>query len=249
METINNVANAAAKAVWGSGDANKEPVSGVTGDVATGQPYDAGNLDPEDQKKIENDLATPADESAGGNINNANNKDGSGLATGASATTTSTSKTEASLSHRDDSHKQSDTRHPDEASAGADPDNASTTVDLKGPGPRPLEAVAREHGGDAGCSGQLVETKPSDVTSNSNNSNSSAGTSEEYVKTTGFVADGGDFDATNPGAGKEADRLVEEKGHAVGASSDATASSPTEKKHGRNKPSLGERIKAKFHKH
>lgn len=44
METINNVANIAAKAVWGEGEASKEPVSGVKGDVAKGEPYDAGNL-------------------------------------------------------------------------------------------------------------------------------------------------------------------------------------------------------------
>jgi hypothetical protein len=45
MEAINNVATVAAKAVWGSGDTHKEePVSGVNGDVAKGEPYDAGNL-------------------------------------------------------------------------------------------------------------------------------------------------------------------------------------------------------------
>jgi hypothetical protein len=44
METINSVATAAAKAVWGEGDASKEPVSGAQGNVAKGEPYDAGNL-------------------------------------------------------------------------------------------------------------------------------------------------------------------------------------------------------------
>lgn len=44
MESINSVATAATKAVWGSGDASKEPVSGVQGDVTKGEPYDAGNL-------------------------------------------------------------------------------------------------------------------------------------------------------------------------------------------------------------
>lgn len=44
METINNVATAATKAVFGGYDANKEPVSGVQGDVSKGEPYDAGNL-------------------------------------------------------------------------------------------------------------------------------------------------------------------------------------------------------------
>lgn len=44
METISNVANAAVKAVWGEQETNKEPVSGVSGDVSKGEPYDAGNL-------------------------------------------------------------------------------------------------------------------------------------------------------------------------------------------------------------
>lgn len=44
MDTINNVATAAAKAVWGQEDANKEPVSGVKGDTSRGEPFDAGNL-------------------------------------------------------------------------------------------------------------------------------------------------------------------------------------------------------------
>ncbi|KAF2014786.1 hypothetical protein BU24DRAFT_221359 [Aaosphaeria arxii CBS 175.79] len=36
----------------------------------------------------------------------------------------------------------------------------------------------------------------------------SKGTGEEYVKTSGLQADGGDFDATKPGAGAEANRML-----------------------------------------
>lgn len=32
------------------------------------------------------------------------------------------------------------------------------------------------------------------------------------MKTSGMAADGGDFDATKPGAGREANRLMEQKG-------------------------------------
>jgi len=38
------------------------------------------------------------------------------------------------------------------------------------------------------------------------------GTGEQYVKSSGMAAEGGDFDASNPGAGKEATRLMEQKG-------------------------------------
>ncbi len=36
----------------------------------------------------------------------------------------------------------------------------------------------------------------------------SAGTGERYVKSSGVAADGGDFDAAKPGAGREADRTL-----------------------------------------
>jgi len=38
------------------------------------------------------------------------------------------------------------------------------------------------------------------------------GTGEQWVKTSGVAADGGDFDATKPGAGREANRILEDKG-------------------------------------
>ncbi len=44
METLNNVASAASKVVFGTGETHKEPVSGVQGDVTKGEPYDAGNF-------------------------------------------------------------------------------------------------------------------------------------------------------------------------------------------------------------
>jgi hypothetical protein len=45
METINNLTATASKAIWGESEtSNKEPVSGIKGDTARGEPYDAGNL-------------------------------------------------------------------------------------------------------------------------------------------------------------------------------------------------------------
>lgn len=82
---------------------------------------------------------------------------------------------------------------------------------LKGSGPKPVEVVAKEHGGDAGNIGN-----PTAISAQSNqrgessethdSEDQSKGTGEQHVKTTGFAADGGDFDATKPGAGIEADR-------------------------------------------
>ncbi|KAJ8129218.1 hypothetical protein O1611_g4413 [Lasiodiplodia mahajangana] len=77
----------------------------------------------------------------------------------------------------------------------------------------------------------------------------SKGTGEQYVKTTGLQADGGDFDATKPGAGREADRLMEEKGmhnpaDPASKGHDDGSSSPTS-----GKKSLGQKIKDKLHRH
>jgi hypothetical protein len=51
METINNAASAASRAIWGdsktnndqSNESGNEPVSGQTGNTSSGEPYDAGN--------------------------------------------------------------------------------------------------------------------------------------------------------------------------------------------------------------
>lgn len=44
MDTISNLAAAASKAIWGENKAGEEPVSGEMGNVAAGEPYDAGNI-------------------------------------------------------------------------------------------------------------------------------------------------------------------------------------------------------------
>jgi hypothetical protein len=78
--------------------------------------------------------------------------------------------------------------------------------ELKGSGPRPLEVVAKENGGDANVASGSSSEKQSRSEDKLSES-TGQGTGEQYVKSTGLTADGGDFDATNPGAGKEADRM------------------------------------------
>jgi len=80
------------------------------------------------------------------------------------------------------------------------------------------------------------------------------GTGEKYVKTSGMAIDGGDFDATKPGAGREADRLLEEKGiHTTsgaapkGDTPSESSSSKPDKADKADKPSMGEKIKGKLH--
>lgn len=44
MESIAQLKNVAVKTIWGEDATRKEPISGVTGDVSKGEPYDAGNM-------------------------------------------------------------------------------------------------------------------------------------------------------------------------------------------------------------
>jgi len=113
----------------------------------------------------------------------------------------------------------------------------ASKVDTSGPGPKPLSKTA--HSGPTGSSG-------GDDDGPQNESHGS-GTGEQYVKSSGMKADGGDFDASNPGAGKEADRLLETKGVHREAPGEPA---PKEDKlaESASKPSLSEKLKAKIHK-
>ncbi|KPM46217.1 hypothetical protein AK830_g309 [Neonectria ditissima] len=299
METINSVAAAAAKAVWGEDTANKEPVSGAQGNVSKGEPYDAGNLEPARQEQVEHSLQGQQSESSAIPKNSETTflplqSESSALPHRGTTTTSqhfeNTSVPQSSL--HDTTSEQIDTRDPERI-----PQNTSKLhdVDTTTPGPaskpsggldsfnsRPSEGLdSSSHGnlttardGNLGqgidskplesksLESKSLETKPLESThSTSKPSGSlpaetkplgssekkpeSEGTGQEYVKTTGFAADGGDFDATKPGAGREADRLLEEKGEHHGEIGDSHNHGSS----GKDKPSLGERIKAKLHKH
>ncbi|PSN66175.1 hypothetical protein BS50DRAFT_635326 [Corynespora cassiicola Philippines] len=80
------------------------------------------------------------------------------------------------------------------------------------------------------------------------------GSGEEWIKTSGLHADGGDFDATKPGAGREADRLLEEKGvkkvpsrKSEDAAPSTTSGASGDSSDKKEKVPLGEKIKTKLH--
>lgn len=85
-------------------------------------------------------------------------------------------------------------------------DEGNNPAKADGPGPKPIEEVAREHGGDAAAAGGKKADENDDDPEGLHSKSDKKGTGEQYVKTSGLQADGGDFDATKPGAGKEADR-------------------------------------------
>lgn len=92
-------------------------------------------------------------------------------------------------------------------------DKGDNPVKVDGPGPRPIAEVAKEYGGDAGNakpqgSGKREGAKDDEEGDGPQKTSSGEGSGEQYVKSSGLKADGGDFDATKPGAGREADRKL-----------------------------------------
>ncbi|KAG9255206.1 uncharacterized protein F5Z01DRAFT_673160 [Emericellopsis atlantica] len=248
MDTINNVATAASKAVFGGADANKEPVSGAQGDVGRGEPYDAGNLDSESQEKLEKTLSE----------DKASKEKTDTTTAAAPPTDTTTSDKPATDNDDDGDHPRADPAVPD-ASAVEDstkePEPEPEHVDPKGPSPKPVAQVAREHGGDAGLAHKPTAEDAGDKGETEEKDDNKPQTTGEVVHATGFAAEGGDFDATKPGAGKEAERLTEQ-GSSPGtapsgsqATDDASDSKASKGKDGKDKPSLKDRIKAKLNRH
>lgn len=167
----------------------------------------------------------------------------------------------------------------DDADGGVDADKNPDKV--KGPGPRPVAELAKEHGGDAGkATGNEkgAAGDDEDDTDGPQKTSHGEGTGEQYVKTSGLAADGGDFDATKPGAGREADRksypyplnpwpvdansnaigLLETKGvhrdvvdpnKPAAAAEPAGASGHAGHEEHKEKTSLKDKIKDKLHRH
>ncbi|MCJ1462672.1 hypothetical protein MMC07_001275 [Pseudocyphellaria aurata] len=129
----------------------------------------------------------------------------------------------------------------EETQAGEPPSDAPPSTGVSDPADqsgKPLSTI--NPGADKENSGIQSESKGS-------------GTGEQYVKSTGLAADGGDFDATKPGAGREADRLLDQSGIKHNLSPTGAASEPTTEDTDTGtpgsgkKPSLGDKIKGKLH--
>jgi len=271
-------ANAAAKAVWGDSTAQKEPVSGAKGDVSKGEPYDAGNLEPRRQEQVEQSLeghhvdtaptphpredttALQSDTRDPAKVphNESELHQVDTTTPGLASKPSEPSKPSALESYDSrpseaiDSRPTEHTPLNDNRNQGRDNIAESKVPELKAAGSTvpevklPESTISETKVPDTKIP-EARSSEPSSLEStssiNKTESEDSKGTGTEYVRTTGLAADGGNFDATLPGAGREADRLMEEKGIAH----DGGEGSHSDK--GKDKPSLGERIKAKLHKH
>jgi len=297
METVSNLTSAASRAIWGETstqptESGQEPVSGQNGDVAKGEPYDAGNLGDSTETEPTSTKSADTESKTMGTGSATTDAPGNTASTGPIRSEHDTDKTGVTSAHQPSSGFSSDkpTSSNDNSgpgaapSVGADPASGAQTeskhqgtenphaepdheenqaiketkaeaeeaqsVDTSGPGPQSLEEKAKNGGTAAGAGSSGGDDDGPQKESHGE------GTGEQYVKSSGMKADGGDFDAANPGAGREADRLLETKGihHTVPGESapqgdDETSQGANEtgtEKSG--KLSLGDKIKAKLHK-
>jgi hypothetical protein len=260
METLTNLTNTATKAIWGDGTAREEPISGVTGDVAKGEPYDAGNIEHvehRDEPATHDDLAKDRDAANASEIKDSSVHDGD-------LTKAQNDTRDPSDPHTNPEEKSTQAKSEvDDTTEG--PDTNDNPVKVEGPGPKPIADIAKEHGGDAGkarssdsvdkngASADVKEAEDDDEEDGPQKKSHGEGTGELYVKSSGLKADGGDFDAAAPGAGREADRLLEQKGfhreeNGMSPSSDSVGSKGSSGSGSKEKLSLKDKIKAKLHK-
>lgn len=158
-------------------------------------------------------------------------------------------------------------------SVGADPSSGTSPHQKQQGAPRPMDEPPTSTGHKVGLgefghrkSIPLVEGHPESNGPKTHPSGeklpsgpgTGEGTGTQYVKSSGVVADGGDFDAAAPGAGREADRLLDQQGvhHGADVKDKTHSTTPGKPSLGTDtagssshKPSIGERIKEKLHRH
>ncbi|KAK3494481.1 uncharacterized protein B0T23DRAFT_376677 [Neurospora hispaniola] len=171
---------------------------------------------------------------------------------------------DSSLHPGDSTQAQNDIRSPNDPSTHPTHVNARENVDDRdggldadenpnkglGSGPKSLGEVAQQHGGVAG---KVEDGGVKDPQNGPPKEEQAKPESHPIHHATGFQADGGDFDAAAPGAGVDADRILESKGiHRDDANGSLVGNTEAleHDQHGhKDKTSLKQKIKDKLHKH
>jgi len=199
MESISNITGVAHKAIFGSGvTGGEEPVAGAQGAGTPNSPYDKGN---EETDKPSN--AVSSDET-GDPSSAQQGPTGSDKNQGANSATEEPSS-DSKLGSKDGEGNIKMPRSDEERERLME----------KGEFPRD----PNDHSGEPiHMHSEDGEEKPKDRKDSVGQEGGDPhegpkkGTGEQYVKSSGLAADGGDFDATKPGAGTEANRLLEQQG-------------------------------------
>jgi len=208
------------QAVFGNSEAATQPISGEQGAGTKTEPYDKGNDDTANTTNTTAESANPADDLASQKQEEAG---------------------EAAQSTETDTKKDPKIPHTDEEREELMQKGGQFPHDPNDHSGEPLQ-VHEE--------GEQKKGRSESVSQEGGNPHGKTlGTGEQYVKSSGLEADGGDFDATNPGAGKEANRLLEQKGiHKDAPDEQPVPSSTSSDKFDKtDKPSKLEKLKEKLH--
>ncbi|KAK2744370.1 hypothetical protein FQN57_004265 [Myotisia sp. PD_48] len=188
----------------------EEPISGVQGAGTPNDPYDAGNASNPHLERQENKTMPVS----GNNGTGTHTPLGTGAAGAPDPTRMPQDFQKSKPRHLSTTETgtvgiRNDCKSSDLQSSMA-PTTEHRSVNDPTPDPTPLSNV--------------------ETTSQSSSDMSRPG--EKIVRSTGFAADGGDFDATQPGAGKEAERLMDEAGCSRASETRATVGAGQEQHHG-----------------
>jgi len=233
METVNNVVSGASKLIWGEGntaEAGQEPVSGQKGAGTASEPFDKGNesltgSSTTDSTKPKDSTTNPAESGAVPHQKQQGADRPTEVPSHAHKEAI-TDKKDAAEHTQSEGHQKitSDEQRNKLAEKGELPHD---------PNDHSGEPMKMHTGGDpeVPVEGETLKEKTERSASvgqeGGGEHGKEKGTGEEWVNTSGIAAEGGDFDATKPGAGREATRLMEEKGiKTEGATLDPNASKP-----------------------
>jgi len=210
------------QAVFGSSETTTEPISGEQGAGTKTEPYDKGNDDTANTATANTtaESAKPADDLASQKQPEAGE---------AAQSTETDAKKDPKIPHTDEEREELMQKGGEFPHDPNDHSGEPLHVHEEGEQKKDRnESVSQEGGNPHG---------------------KTLGTGEQYVKSSGLEADGGDFDATNPGAGKEANRLLEQKGIHKDTPDEKPAPSSTgsDKIDNADKPSKLEKLKEKLH--
>jgi len=196
---------------------DQEPISGVQGGGTANDPYDKGNDEAANQKADAPSDAQPSD-TTGDPSDATSGEVGSDRNQAADAPTKDPESEGQELGSKD---ADGNFRMPHS-------DAEREKLMMKGEFPRdpndhsgePLKMHSQSSGNDdsnedadaEGDDEKKKDRKDSVAHEGGGPHGEEKGDGTKYVKSSGVAADGGDFDAVNPGAGAEANRLLESKG-------------------------------------
>lgn len=252
-------------------ESGQEPISGEQGKGTVEEPFDRGNEESPTSNPISNPITNPTSgtdptetpspnlhsAAAGGSPRPEHETDKTGVVGGMGSdpkasdvrpTEASSNPGAAPESAASPTQKQQGAEKPGDAPTD---EEAEGVKEKKEEGEQALKKDPNDHSGESMHMHDAPKTQAEQRESKVRNAGGQEhdkeekGTGEQWVKTSGLAADGGDFDATKPGAGREADRLMEQKG--IHKASPGEKSELPSNGDDKEKVGLSEKIKNKLH--